>query len=140
MLKRDELVNPKSCLNKAMDDEYLFVLLQRDPAAQAAIMAWVNRRLALGLNQPSDKQIIEAIQTANDMGYIDKPTGPGWWYVKDPNTPGGGFYTLLIPHETLGSAIGSGVTDGKLLAKLAGHGGLADVDGKAFVGCKWSKR
>jgi hypothetical protein len=44
MRKRDELSDPKSCFNKARDDEYLFVILGRDPAATAAIIAWCNER------------------------------------------------------------------------------------------------
>ena len=50
MRKCDELVSDKSCLNKANDDEMLFVLLGRDPAAPAAIRAWVAERINLGKN------------------------------------------------------------------------------------------
>ena len=41
MKKTDELADPTSCLNKARDDERLFVLLARDPAAPVTIRAWV---------------------------------------------------------------------------------------------------
>lgn len=33
MIKRDEVSNPNSCLNRAKDDEMVFVLLARDEAA-----------------------------------------------------------------------------------------------------------
>ncbi len=48
MLKRDELADPTSCLNRARDDEMTFVLLGRDAAAPAAIRAWAEERIRLG--------------------------------------------------------------------------------------------
>ena len=60
MRKRDELSDPKSCLNKARNDEWLFVLLGRDIAAPAAVEAWIAERIRLGENEPDDSQINEA--------------------------------------------------------------------------------
>jgi hypothetical protein len=60
MIKRQELIDPGSCLNKARDDERIFVLLARDAAAPVAIRAWVKERIALGKNKPDDPQIVEA--------------------------------------------------------------------------------
>lgn len=60
MRKRDELKDVKSCLNRALDDEWLFVLLERDRAATVAVRAWIDERVRLGKNQPTDAQIIEA--------------------------------------------------------------------------------
>lgn len=60
MLKRDELINPNSCLNKAREDEQVFVLLGRDAAAPFAIRAWVAKRIELGLNKADDPQILSA--------------------------------------------------------------------------------
>lgn len=60
MRRNDELTNPESCLNKAEPLEMVFVLLARDKAAPAAIEAWINKRLELGLNKPGDKQISDA--------------------------------------------------------------------------------
>jgi hypothetical protein len=40
MLKKDELTNPNSCLNRASDDEPLFVLRAQDVFAAAAIKEW----------------------------------------------------------------------------------------------------
>lgn len=63
MIKAHELTNPNSCLNKAREDEYVFVLLERDVAAPAAISAWIQARIRLGKNKPNDPQILEAEQT-----------------------------------------------------------------------------
>ncbi len=67
MLKSDELSNPDSCLNKARDDERLFVLIARDPAAPDVIRYWIRRRVWLGKNKMQDPQIIEAIDCAKRM-------------------------------------------------------------------------
>jgi hypothetical protein len=60
MRKRDELTDPNSCLNKAQESEWLFVLLGRDIAAGAAVRAWIAERIRLGKNCPDDPQISEA--------------------------------------------------------------------------------
>lgn len=60
MRKRDELSDPKSCLNKATDDELLFVLLGRDVAATVAVRAWIEERVRLGKNTRDDIQIADA--------------------------------------------------------------------------------
>lgn len=67
MIKRDEIENTESCLNKARADERLFVLLARDPAAPVAIRAWVAERVRLGKNTPIDGQIVEALDCASRM-------------------------------------------------------------------------
>lgn len=40
MLKRDEISNLTSCLNKSSDDEPLFVLCARDPLAPEVVRMW----------------------------------------------------------------------------------------------------
>lgn len=67
MIKRDELDYTESCLNKARDNERLFVLLARDAAAPVAIRAWVAERLRLGKNTADDPQIVEAMDCARLM-------------------------------------------------------------------------
>ncbi len=67
MLKRDELRDPQSCLNRAGEDEMTFVLLGRDVAASAAIRAWISERIRLGKNRPDDPQIAEAAAAADAM-------------------------------------------------------------------------
>jgi len=60
MRKRDELADPESCLNRAREDEWIFVLLGRDPAVPAAIAAWIAERIRLGKNVWTDPQVTEA--------------------------------------------------------------------------------
>lgn len=67
MLKRDELANPNSCLNKAKDDEPIFVLLGRDIAAPYAVRVWIQQRMQHGKNQPEDAQLTEATDLADSM-------------------------------------------------------------------------
>jgi hypothetical protein len=62
MRKRDELTDPASCMSRARDDEWTFVLLGRDPAAPAAVRAWVEERVRLGKNRREDPQIAEALR------------------------------------------------------------------------------
>lgn len=67
MLKRQELTDPKSCMSRAADDEMTFVLLGRDAAAAATVRFWVERRVELGKNLPTDAQIVEALHSADVM-------------------------------------------------------------------------
>jgi len=67
MIKRDEIEHPESCFNKASDQERLFVLLARDPAAPVAVRAWIDERIRLGKNKPDDDQIREARECASRM-------------------------------------------------------------------------
>ncbi len=60
MRKRDELTNPNSCMSRAHDDEWTFILLARDVAAPVAVRAWIAERIRLGKNRPDDLQIAEA--------------------------------------------------------------------------------
>lgn len=67
MRKYDELTKPESCMSKALDHEMTFVLLGRDPAAPAAIRAWVAERIGLDKNTTDDPQIAEALACAETM-------------------------------------------------------------------------
>lgn len=53
MRKRDELTDPNSCINRAREDEWTFVLLGRDKAAPVAVRAWVEERIRLGKEHPA---------------------------------------------------------------------------------------
>jgi hypothetical protein len=64
VIKRDEVRDPASCLNKALDHELLFVLLGRDEDAPETIRYWVQRRILRGKNKPDDELMIEALATA----------------------------------------------------------------------------
>lgn len=67
MIKSDEMEHPESCFNKAGENERLFVLLARDPAAPVAIRAWVAERIRLSKNTAEDPQILEALECARLM-------------------------------------------------------------------------
>ena len=67
MRKSDELKNPNSCLNRARDDEWLFVLIGRDVAAPDTIRFWCDERIRLGKNEPEDPQIRRALRCAQEM-------------------------------------------------------------------------
>ena len=67
MMKRKEISDPTSCLNHAEEDEIVFVLLARDPAAPLAIRAWIQERLKLDKNDPYDDQISEASECIKEM-------------------------------------------------------------------------
>lgn len=67
MRRIDEMRLPDTCLNKARDDERIFVLLERDEAAPYAIRAWAEKRIELGKNHPHDAQITAALEEADRM-------------------------------------------------------------------------
>ena len=67
MIKRDELSDPRSCLNRARDDEMTFMLLARDAAAPATIRFWIAERIRLGKNKSDDSQIVDAERCAATM-------------------------------------------------------------------------
>jgi hypothetical protein len=47
MRKIDEICMQDSCLNKAHDNEWLFVFLGRDLAATVAVEAWIAERIRI---------------------------------------------------------------------------------------------
>ena len=65
MTKFDNLHDPNSCWNKARDDEPVFILLQRDPCAAEAVVAWINARISKGINQQADHKILSAREWAS---------------------------------------------------------------------------
>jgi len=67
MLKRLELTHPQSCLNRAEDDEYLFVLLARDETGPSTVRYWIEERIRIGKNKRGDAQIVEAELAAREM-------------------------------------------------------------------------
>lgn len=65
MRKRDELTDPNSCMSRAQDNEWTFVLLGRDVAAPETIRFWCYERIKLGRNKADDSQITEALAAAD---------------------------------------------------------------------------
>lgn len=76
MHKHLEISSPTSCFNKAKDDERLFILPARDPAAPVAIRAWIAERLRLGMNKEGDIQLHGAAQCAGLMELERPQTEP----------------------------------------------------------------
>jgi len=68
MMKRDEVLDLGSCLNRAKEDELMFVLLERDASAPIAIQAWIDHRISSGKNHPDDAQILEAREWIQKAG------------------------------------------------------------------------
>ena len=67
MRKKDELTIEDSCINKAKDDEMIFVLRGKDPQAPGLILEWCARRVKDGQNKVADGKIQEALQCARIM-------------------------------------------------------------------------
>lgn len=65
--KANEIKTPNSCLNRAADDEPIFVLRAHDSCAPFAIFAWAGARVKNGKNETDDPEIQEAIQLATEM-------------------------------------------------------------------------
>lgn len=63
MKKADELRSNTSCLNKAANDEPLFVLRAKDPVAPMTVRLWAS--MAEGIHE--QEKIDEAIATADQM-------------------------------------------------------------------------
>lgn len=67
MLKKEEMTILGSCLQKAEDEEMVFVLLARDPCASMAVDMWCDLRVACGKNKETDQEILEARDAARQM-------------------------------------------------------------------------
>lgn len=75
MLKKDELTNPNSCLNRAAPDEPIFTLRANDPVAPRIVREWAfqyqhYKRLEKGDDQLNDKELRkyrEAMELAGEM-------------------------------------------------------------------------
>jgi len=70
MIKRDEITNPDSCLNRAADDEPIFVLRAHDKTAPHVVRAWANgyafEKGGLGKMNPRElAKYNEALDLAN---------------------------------------------------------------------------
>lgn len=55
-----EKQDPNSCLNRALLNEPVFVMLARDAAGIYAVRCWIDNRVRTGKNKPGDPQITEA--------------------------------------------------------------------------------
>ena len=64
MTKRREIEDPESCLNKAADDEPLFVLRAKDLLAPAVVRTWI---AFARLHGCSDAKLAHASELVNAM-------------------------------------------------------------------------
>lgn len=62
MTKRENLTDENSCWSRALDDEEIFVLLERDAVMPSVIKFWAEERVRLGLNKEDDDQIKSALE------------------------------------------------------------------------------
>lgn len=65
MNKLDEINDPKSCLNKAADDEPIFVLRAKDPLAPLLVRRWAE--LARGTDSHDQAKQISALRVSGEM-------------------------------------------------------------------------
>ncbi len=65
MRKLQEIENPESCLNRAEDDEPLFVIRAKDKVSASAVRTWAEWAEMTGVHPPD--QIQEARAIAEDM-------------------------------------------------------------------------
>lgn len=77
MIKRDELEQPTSCINKSKPDEPVFVLCGRDPIAPDIVLMWAKSAEFLGAHSP--EKIAEARSLAQAMRD---------WKLENPKLPG----------------------------------------------------
>ena len=67
MRKQFELNDQSSCLNRANNNEMLFVLRGHDICAPETIREWCTKRIIRGKNKLEDPEIQEALNAANIM-------------------------------------------------------------------------
>lgn len=67
MTKIETISDPNSCLNKAKDDEPVFILLGRDMDAPMTIEKWCDFRVQSGKNKFEDEQIQDALNVSAQM-------------------------------------------------------------------------
>lgn len=65
MIKRDEIEQPASCLNKAASDEPVFVLRAKDPLSPVVVEDWARQAELTGAHEPA--KIAEARGWAQRM-------------------------------------------------------------------------
>ncbi len=65
MKRLDEINQPGSCLNKAQDDEPIFVIRAKDPVGASAVRQWAHEAERSGMH--GDNKIAAARALAEDM-------------------------------------------------------------------------
>ena len=67
MRKWEEMELEHSCLNRAGEYEYMFILLGRDEVAAKTVRYWIRQRLKSELNTKLDRKITEAEDIATKL-------------------------------------------------------------------------
>lgn len=69
MTKAELINNPESCLNRAKDDEPVFLLRAQDMLAIQTVRDWANKltQVQLSLHQTASSKVNEAFEVANQM-------------------------------------------------------------------------
>ncbi len=65
MKRIEEISDPSSCINKADNDEPVFVLRANDPLAASVVDVWVNMAEGTGIHE--DWKLKEARELAQEM-------------------------------------------------------------------------
>lgn len=85
MLKREELANPNSCINKAADDEPVFVLRGNDPVAASIVRQWVNEYVSRKQDMNTDGILTHAQLAKAQEGRGIANEMDAWQYRLDPH-------------------------------------------------------
>lgn len=78
-LKRDEIADPNSCLNRAAADEPIFVLRAKDPLAAKMVEDWSARSVIAGLHEdraPAAFRYAQAMRAWRKQHFPDGPDEP----------------------------------------------------------------
>jgi hypothetical protein len=83
-LKRDEIADPTSCLNRAADDEPVFVLRAKDPLAAKMVEDWAARALLAGLHEDKVQAAYRYARSMRAWRKKNFPDGPAEPEIKMP--------------------------------------------------------
>ena len=75
-IRRDEIKDPNSCLNRAADDEPIFVLRGKDPLFAKIVEEWATRALLAGLHEDKFREAWRFAQWARAWRRQNFPDGP----------------------------------------------------------------
>lgn len=83
-LKRDEIADSGSCLNRAADDEPIFVLRAKDPLAAKIVEEWSARSVLAGIHQDRAQAAFRFAQAMRAWRKQHFPDGPVEPEIKVP--------------------------------------------------------
>lgn len=83
-IRRDEIADPNSCLNRAADDEPIFVLRAKDPLAAKLVEDWAARAIVEGLHEEKPQQAFRYAQAMKAWRGKHFPTAPAAANTMEP--------------------------------------------------------